>query len=91
MCLDETDFEGKPLERHVFKNKNEHKTFEVAIIPCIPKQLTPYNAHLVDKECIADYKAAPDSKYSLLKKFQASNAYMTEHSGRPNTQYLATN
>ena len=45
-------------------------------IPCIPKQLTPYNKHLVNKECIADYK---DPK-SLAKKLQDSKDYLGEPS-----------
>jgi hypothetical protein len=38
---------------------------ELNYIPCIPKQLTGKNKHLVDKECIADLK---DPK-ALEKKF----------------------
>jgi len=74
MCLDETDFEGKPLEKQIYENEDSRQNFELAIIPCIPKQRTPYNKHLVDKECIADLK---DPK-SVEAKFQASLAYLTE-------------
>lgn len=38
----------------------------------MPKQLTPYNKHLVDKECIADLK----NPKSLEAKFKQSKAYL---------------
>ena len=45
---------------------------DIQFIPCIPKQLTSYNKHLVDKECIADYN---DPK-NLENKLQESKDYL---------------
>jgi len=50
-------------------------------IPCIPKQKTPENEHLVDKECIADYK----DKKSLENKLESSKTYL----GRPQLNIVA--
>ena len=57
------------------KMELENRNIEVIFIPCVPKQLTLYNKHLVDKECIADLK---DPK-SLEAKLKESKAYL----GRP--------
>jgi hypothetical protein len=57
MCINETDYEGKPFSRKIYGHTGgEYRAIELNLIPCKPKQLTPYNAHLKDKECIADLK-----------------------------------
>jgi hypothetical protein len=57
LCMDKYDKEGKEFPRNIFgETGNDNRTIEIIYIPCIPKQLTPYNKHLVEKECIADLK-----------------------------------
>ena len=45
---------------------------DIEFFPCIPKQLTPYNEHLVEKECIADL----NDKNSVDKKLKDSMDYL---------------
>jgi len=76
MCVDPIDKNGNSLKRILFGREGSvYRESDISFIPCIPKQLTEENKHLVDKECIADYN---DPK-SLEAKFQESKAYL----GRP--------
>jgi hypothetical protein len=84
MCMNDYDFEGKKISKTLFGiTGNNSRTLDMIFIPCIPKQLTPYNKHLVDKECIADYK---DPK-SLEKKLNESISYV----GRPQINIMTNN
>ena len=76
MCINDLDNKGKPFNKNVYGDGGSYRTLEFNFIPCVPKQLTIYNRHLVNKECIADLK---DPK-SLKAKLEASRAYL----GRPN-------
>ena len=76
MCINEFDKDGKKFPRTVFGTSGtEARTLDIMLITCLPKQLTQYNKHLVDKECIVDYK---DPK-SLERKLKESKDYL----GRP--------
>jgi hypothetical protein len=64
--MDKYDKEGKEFARTIFGTTGvDTRSYEIIYIPCVPKQLTPYNKHLVDKECIADLK----DPQALEKKF----------------------
>jgi hypothetical protein len=57
MCLNEFNNDGEKVDYKLYSDGIGTKYFhDVEFIPCVPKQLTPYNKHLVNKECIADYK-----------------------------------
>jgi len=74
--MNELDNKGKKIDLTLYGVSGlDARTIDVTYIPCVPKQLTPQNKHLVDKECIADLK----SPKALEKKFQESKAYL----GRP--------
>jgi hypothetical protein len=76
--MDKYDKEGKLFPRILYGNPGNgtnSRSLDITYIPCVPKQLTPYNKHKVDKECIADLK---DPK-ALNKKFLESKTYI----GRP--------
>ena len=63
--MNELDDKGEKLNTKIYgATGNSFKSIEVAFIPCIPKQITKENKHLVDKECLADLK----SKKSLAAK-----------------------
>ena len=67
MCMDKYDREGREITKLLIGDASLDggRTLEANYIPCIPKQLTDKNKHLVDKECIADLN---DPK-ALEKKF----------------------
>ena len=76
MCLDHVDSTGKKIDLKLFgQNGLDAKTLDLNYIPCIPKQLTTKNKHLIDKECIVDY----NSPKSLRDKLKATQDYI----GRP--------
>jgi hypothetical protein len=64
--MDKYDREGKEISKTLYgESQLNYSKIELNYIPCIPKQLTDKNKHLVDKECIADLK---DPK-AVEKKF----------------------
>jgi hypothetical protein len=64
--MDKYDREGREITKILYGDRGlNDRTIGLSYIPCIPKQLTDKNKHLVDKECIADLK---DPK-ALEKKF----------------------
>jgi hypothetical protein len=66
MCMGEFDNNGVKVPKILYgMSGTDSRSIDLNFIPCVPKQLTPENKHLVDKECIADYN---DPK-SLEKKF----------------------
>ena len=74
--MNKLDNKGKAIEKSIYGNPGaEYRSIDLNIIPCIPKQLTEENKHLVDTECIADLT----SPSALKKKFNESKAYL----GRP--------
>jgi len=78
------DYEGNPINLNLFGiNGRYGKGLEFQIRPCIPKQLTPENKHLVDKECIADYNS-PESMAAKLKE-------STEYLGTPALNVIYSN
>jgi hypothetical protein len=55
MCLNEFYNNGEKIDYKLHGGLGGRGTFhDIEFVPCTPKQLTPYNKHLVDKECIAD-------------------------------------
>jgi hypothetical protein len=55
--MNTTDDKGKVIPKLLFGVSGvDARTLDVIFKPCIPKQLTPENKHLVDSECIADYR-----------------------------------
>ena len=57
MCLNDLDANGKKLNKNIYGTTGaDFRNLDIALIPCVPKQLTPYNKHLVGKECMADLK-----------------------------------
>ena len=69
MCPNQLDDNGNPINLNLYGiNGRFGEGLEYQIRPCIPKQLTPENKHLVDKECIADY----NSPESMAAKFKES-------------------
>lgn len=76
MCLNKFDFEGNEIKHGVLGSAGsggtEYRLLDVTLRPCIPKQLTPYNKHLVDKDCIADY----NDPASLKAKLKQSMDYL---------------
>jgi len=58
MCIDNFDAKGNKFNKNIFgaEGGESTRTIEIQFIPCKPKQLTYYNKHLVDKECIADLR-----------------------------------
>jgi hypothetical protein len=60
----------------------DHRAIDLAVKPCIPEKMTPYNKHLKDEKCIADYS---DPK-KLKEKLQESIEYL----GRPQI-YIVSN
>jgi hypothetical protein len=82
MCMNELDDKGVKVNKRIYgATGNSFKSIEVAFIPCIPKQITSKNKHLINKECLADLK----SKKSLAAKFQESKNYL----GRPAIKIVA--
>ena len=78
---------GKPFNKRLFGTAGvNQRSLELNLIPCIPKQITDQNRHLINKECLADY----NDPASMRRKFLASKKYL----GRPaikvvtNTQRL---
>ena len=84
MCLNDLDANGKKLNKNIFGTSGaERREIGITFIPCVPKQLTLYNKHLIGKECIADLK---DPK-SLQAKLQESKDYL----GRPILNFFSNN
>ena len=82
--MDKLDLKGKVIEKSIYGSHGaDYRSIELLIIPCIPKQLTKENKHLVDTECIADLK----SPSALKKKFNESKAYL----GRPSLGVVYNN
>jgi hypothetical protein len=56
MCINDLDSYGKKFSKNLYgRQGSKNRAMDLIAIPCIPKQLTLYNKHLIDKECIADY------------------------------------
>jgi hypothetical protein len=84
MCMNDEDYKGVPIDKKIYGHTGgAYRAIELNIIPCRPKQETPYNRHLKDKECIADLT----SKASLKRKLQEIKDYL----GRPSLNVVVNN
>lgn len=55
MCMDENDYNGNLINKRLFGSTgNSFRSVEIALIPCVPKQITRWNKHLINSECLAD-------------------------------------
>jgi hypothetical protein len=72
MCLNEFDNNGDKVDYKLYGGLGSGLAHDIEFFPCIPKQLTPYNEHLVEKECIADL----NDKNSVDKKLKDSMDYL---------------
>lgn len=84
MCINDLDDQGNKLNKKIYGYTGvDLRTIEINFIPCVPKQLTLYNKHLVDKECIADLK---DPK-AVAAKLQETKDYL----GQPKISFFSNN
>lgn len=65
--MDNLDTDGLEINFNLFGRDeiSTHRRMDIIYKPCQPKQLTPYNKHLKDTECIVDLKSPKALKRKL--------------------------
>jgi len=74
LCLDEMDWDGKPLELYGEADVAAHRRIDINYLPCEPKQITMANKHLAKTECLVNLK----DKKAMRRKLKKTQRYLRD-------------